>query len=391
MSVYNSIDLRFSPSQSVGIHFRWQKSASNSASGVFMVDGFTDNSPALKMKTEVKKGCKLVRLNGVDLRDRSQNVVVKMMKSCVGEERVLTFLEEKVLPQPPPKSITDRTKPIQRSLSSGRRSRSASPSDDLSTPARRRRIVYEFVKSVYGNYIEEARKLAVTSILRIRAATKIQAFFRSKIARKIYLMMLRKLYYSSATTIQKMVRCKRARKRLKVLRHFKCVYDAATTINNRSRVVMAKTRFEGLLHLHRQRRYQSAITIECFYRVCVAKAKFKSLEKRCFEEMSRKHKAARTIQKMVRGKTAMSYFKFWRQMANEAAIIVNSKFSRVVLAKRRLRIAVKGSNTIKGFFRIILARGLLSRLREDFMKESRELMTQQNQTNKYPKVSDQNR
>jgi len=33
----------------------------------------------------------------------------------------------------------------------------------------------------------------------------------------------------------------------------------------------------------------------------------------------------------------------------------------------------------------------LSRLREDFMKESRELMTQQNQTNKYPKVSDQNR
>ena len=247
MSVFNSIDLHFSPSESVGIHFRWQKSPSNPSVGVFVVDGFTDDSPAQRMGT-VKKGCKLVRLNGIDLKERGQNVVVRMMKGCMKEKRVLTFLEERVLPKPERK-VTKKND--DRSLASGdparsRRStsRSLSPSSDegdISTPARRRRIVYEFVKSgkraservwipkfvspdvviltyyaftVYGNYIAEATKLATVSIIRIRAATKIQALVRSKQAKLRFLLLRLRIYNKNATKIQSLVRVRRAKKKV---------------------------------------------------------------------------------------------------------------------------------------------------------------------------------
>ena len=98
---------------------------------------------------------------------------------------------------------------------------------------------------------------------------------------------------------------------------------------------MAKKRFETLLHLYRQRRYQSTITLQCFWRCCIALKILRQKEQAYRKEITEKHKAARTIQKLVRKKAAMSYFKFWQEMANEAAGVINSRFARSALARLR--------------------------------------------------------
>lgn len=212
-SVHSTVNLTFQPNQSVGIHFRWKL-------GFFSVDGFTDNSPAAaQAKGRILPGFRLQELNGVNLGNQRQEVVIKMMKELANQSRVLTFVGTREVGESGPirggvrgaTTIPNAKPPLGLGGGSGRssnvstnegggrgaggggggaeaqeaRPRRPSFEDNKSTPARRRRIIYDISKGIWAGYKEKGVQAAVIGLRRIAAARIIQKNYRGSAGRRM--------------------------------------------------------------------------------------------------------------------------------------------------------------------------------------------------------------
>ena len=173
---------------------------------------------------------------------------------------------------------------------------------------------------------------------------------------------------------------------MRILKHGVKIFRAATAINGRSRMLLAAKKYSVILHLHRQKVHQSAVTIQLFARASCARKEYSRLLKLTLELQLRRNAAAIVIQNFARKKNTMSFFKFWKQLANEMSTIINSKFARRLLAMWGLVRHVRAANRICGCWRVWLARRRLGMLKFEFMEESR-IAAQQNLQNMYPIIS----
>ena len=201
----NTVDLSFKAGQSVGIHFRW-------ANGLYVVVGFTENSPA-RVQGKVESGCTLLAVNKVALSGLQQKVVNNMMKEFANKDRILSFTS----PPVPPYLPTALAKRPPKAPAQVPAAATAQPpptlpwrksSDkDITTPARRMRIIYEFTKVlVIKRMIPDGIQAGITMKRKIAAANVIQAAIRAFLARKFFTAAMKLRKYIAAVKIQKRAR-----------------------------------------------------------------------------------------------------------------------------------------------------------------------------------------
>jgi len=347
-----SVDLSFTPNQPVGIHFKWENAA-------YKVVGFTDDSPAEK-QNKIEKGCVLLMLNSISLHNVPQKVVNKMMVGCAAEDRVLSFTAPKVKA----KEKKLPTKPVQPAEKPPQLKRRRSSSDDISTPARRMRIIYEFAKPLVLRYREKGVQAAMEKMRQNVAAEVIQRNIRGFLGRKFFTAVMKIRKFKAAQNIQKEIRrilaISRAEK-LRLLERERIEKNAATVVNSVARMKLAVLLANRLRAAQNRRR--SMIESD-------AAAKLQSIvRKRPHERLFKVALASsRTIQKHLRAKIARTFVENLRRKMLSATLI--QKHSRRISAIEESRKRRRAVVVLQGMAKIWQAKRMRKDLKEEIMIEA---------------------
>ena len=271
-TVTQTINLNFLANQSVGIHFRW-------VDGFFTVDGFTETSTAVG---KVKIGFKLTQLNGISLKDCKQKVVVNMMKGLMDKVRVLTFSGIREIENKGNSFFNNEAFPkpalLTKSDSFTAKLRASTPpipkiTDDKSTPARRRRIIYEIVKGIWKGYKVKGMQNAIHSLWEIKNAKIIQRVVRVWLGRRFLRLLRKKRRFDAAVLVEKQTRGYFARRRYRKLKMNEVWrrYDINSTfISKNWRMIIARRKYKKRLLDNANRKLRkkeiASITIQtmCF-------------------------------------------------------------------------------------------------------------------------------
>ncbi|GMI13475.1 hypothetical protein TrVE_jg11264 [Triparma verrucosa] len=340
------ISLNFKANEPVGIHFRWTHNSS------YTVVGFTDNSPAFA-QGKVCPGATLISVNHVDLQGLKQASVNEAMKSAAGQPRILRFKMPQAVKPPRPRGAAQQSKqqhhhhqqqqkvnlPPQQQLQ-----RRKSSDSDITTPARRMRIVYEFTKTyVLKTLLPLGLEAGVIMYYRIEAARVVQRGVRAWLAARIVRVLRKIRRHNASVKIQGQVR-----RMLAVLQLWRLRRErdrgirgaSATVLQCFGRAIAARRLLALLKERHRQRFIRSCLLIQTAVRRMKQLKKFNDARKKAVK-----------IQSSVRSRQGRSAYRISRI----AAIRVQAR-CRVVLAKSARLNRIKAGDVIRRFARMIYER-----------------------------------
>mmetsp|Transcript_10126 Transcript_10126/g.20514 ORF Transcript_10126/g.20514 Transcript_10126/m.20514 type:complete len:725 (-) Transcript_10126:30-2204(-) len=370
---HQTVDLSFKAGQGVGIHFRW-------VNGFYVVVGFTDDSPA-KAQGKVENGCTLLAVNGLALSGVQQKVVNNTMKELADKDRVLSFTTPAPpARRPPPPAASQKpptmaiplvaaatTKPARAPPPTQPRRKSSD--NDITTPARRMRIIYEFTKVfVLKKVLPEGLLAGIALMRKIEAAEVIQSAIRAFLARKIFTAAMKLKKFTAAVKIQTRIRMMLSKLELWRLRRAKEVRRrnrAATKGQSAIRMALAKLRCrrirEDMARSEEETRLTAATKIQAGAR---KRASLKAYRQAML--------STKLLQGRVRGMLARALFELMLKR-NTSAVKLQA-WARGLMgskrARKRLEAVVFLQRAVRSWLLILAAKRLLEELRRKMREEN---------------------